>query len=72
MFRTNPGTWKLRVFWKHTHPEIAQNLAKPPENTENRLMPRPKAPQQQWGCVPASEHYSKIALVPSAMSPNAF
>jgi len=28
MFRTNPGTWKLGVFWKRTHaktPKIGQN-----------------------------------------------
>jgi hypothetical protein len=34
MFRTNPGTWKLRVFWELTYAEMAQNGTKPPKISE--------------------------------------
>jgi len=25
MSRTNPGSWRLRMLWEHTHAKIAQN-----------------------------------------------
>jgi len=42
-------------------PEMAEQ--KPPQIAENRLVQSPEPPEQ-LGCVPASEHYLKSALVP--------
>ena len=59
MFRTNPGTRKLGVFWERTYAKITQNCSKPPNIAENRLAQI----LEQLGCVPASEHYPSSALV---------
>ena len=58
MFRTNPGTWKLGVFWERTYAEIAQNRTKSHKIAESRLVQRPELPEQR-GCVPGSEYYFK-------------
>jgi hypothetical protein len=63
MFRTNPGTWKLDVFWERTYANIALNGTKPPKIVENHLVQSPDSPEEV-GCVPGSEHYLKSALVP--------
>jgi len=60
--RTNPGTWKVGVFWKRTYAEIAQNRTKPHKIDGNRLVRSPELPKQR-GCVPGSEYYLKSALV---------
>jgi hypothetical protein len=51
MFRTNPGTWKLGVFWERIHAE----------STQNSLVQSPEPPEQLW-CAPGSEHYLKSVL----------
>jgi hypothetical protein len=67
MFRTQPGTWNLDVFWERTYAEIAQNSSKPPKIAEHPTVERLEPPGQLW-CVPDSEHCLKSPLVLLTMS----
>jgi hypothetical protein len=45
LFRTNPGTWKLGMFWERPYAEITLNGTKPSEIVEFRLVQSPESPE---------------------------